>query len=465
MEKMAITVVLMLLLVAIMATPTFASGISFESLPHLSIQRSGAMTVSWDFSEANPAILYWSANPVEPPTMIFDHTEVLSSLVKHHSFEFPLWDVETVVYYKIVRDGVHSSVYSFSSLPRMYEQVNIVAYGNTGSNDVGGVHEQLMSWIGHYDPDVIVSGGNIVEDESSIPAWKNFFNTTAVGNTMSRIPYMAALGESDGGSNWMRFFDYPLTENYYIYSVGDVSFIYLDASQDYTVGSLQHNFLLGALYDIPDYNWKVVVFHNAPYSAGEVGNDALAQAHLVPYFEAYGVDLVISSNEASYQRLVHNGVNYIVTGGGGADLESVGSIAQTQYSESYHHYVELEFYHGVLGIVARRVDGTVMETFELTNLEVVEIPEKSEISMKIVPNPFNSTCLIDIDIPMGESLDWDFFLTDMSGRRIDRGWSIREVGSEHLSITWDASSLPTGVYMANLRTDSQTETRKIILAK
>ncbi len=40
MEKMAITVVLMLLLVAIMATPTFASGISFESLPHLSIQNN-----------------------------------------------------------------------------------------------------------------------------------------------------------------------------------------------------------------------------------------------------------------------------------------------------------------------------------------------------------------------------------------------------------------------------------------
>jgi acid phosphatase len=67
--------------------------------------------------------------------------------------------------------------------------------------------------------------------------------------------------------------------------------------------------------------WKIAVFHHPPYSCGfHSGNDDVV-AQWVPLFERYGVQLVLSGHEHSYQRFrARRGVTYVVHGGGGAVL-------------------------------------------------------------------------------------------------------------------------------------------------
>ena len=87
--------------------------------------------------------------------------------------------------------------------------------------------------------------------------------------------------------------------------------------------------------------WRIVVVHHPPYSAGYQGSSEDVRAAFVPLFERYGVQLVISGHDHDYQRSVPiDGVTYVVTGGA-AGTRRTGEDDFTAVSFSWHHFVEL----------------------------------------------------------------------------------------------------------------------------
>jgi predicted phosphodiesterase len=76
--------------------------------------------------------------------------------------------------------------------------------------------------------------------------------------------------------------------------------------------------------------WRFVVFHHPPYTGGRYAPDERIQRALVPAIEAAGVDVVFNGHDHNYQRSYPllgghpvepgNGVVYVVTGAGGAEL-------------------------------------------------------------------------------------------------------------------------------------------------
>jgi 3',5'-cyclic AMP phosphodiesterase CpdA len=76
--------------------------------------------------------------------------------------------------------------------------------------------------------------------------------------------------------------------------------------------------------------WRFVAFHHPPYTGGNYACDERIQRTLVPVFEATGVDVVFNGHDHTYQRTYplrggqivapEEGVLYIVTGAGGANL-------------------------------------------------------------------------------------------------------------------------------------------------
>jgi hypothetical protein len=131
-------------------------------------------------------------------------------------------------------------------------------------------------------------------------------------------------------------------EKFFAFSYGNVRVICLDTASasavPYGVGdwyqspqvppSAQYTWLDNE-FDSAAYvsaAWHIVVLHDPIYTCCNgyperqypVISDSLAAM-----FETHGVDVVFSAHNQIYERYSHNGVTYIVTGGGGADSNSL----------------------------------------------------------------------------------------------------------------------------------------------
>ncbi|MCD6595549.1 T9SS type A sorting domain-containing protein [bacterium] len=99
-------------------------------------------------------------------------------------------------------------------------------------------------------------------------------------------------------------------------------------------------------------------------------------------------------------------------------------------------------------------------------LAIEEKPNDGKIPDKITigapyPNPFNSVCQIDIDIPQTTIIKFGVF--DIDGRNILQFDKNLHTGS-HI-IKFDAGKLPSGIYFYRISADKTINTGKLILIK
>ena len=80
----------------------------------------------------------------------------------------------------------------------------------------------------------------------------------------------------------------------------------------------------------------------------------------------------------------------------------------------------------------------------------------------IYPNPFNSITNITYDLPVNSKIKIAVF--DISGQKVQSLLNSYQISGYH-SIKWDASSLSSGLYIFQLKTDNYIETRKITYLK
>ena len=99
-------------------------------------------------------------------------------------------------------------------------------------------------------------------------------------------------------------------------------------------------------------------------SAGHVSKETPT---LVPLFEKYNVQAVFAGHDHNYQRHVKNGIQYIVTGGGGAPLAKAepGLPGLTVKVESVEHYVTVKVEGKQAHVEAVALDGRVIDSVDL----------------------------------------------------------------------------------------------------
>jgi hypothetical protein len=78
------------------------------------------------------------------------------------------------------------------------------------------------------------------------------------------------------------------------------------------------------------------------------------------------------------------------------------------------------------------------------------------------PNPFNPQTSIDFDIPKRTHVKLNIY--DITGKYVTTLVDY-EYGSGSYRISWDASSLSSGVYFYSLQTTEYTMTKRMILLK
>lgn len=129
------------------------------------------------------------------------------------------------------------------------------------------------------------------------------------------VKFYAALGNHDEQNN--RFYK-PWNmngERYYTYTKKNVRFFVLDS--DY-IDPKQLDWITGQLRSSDD-DWKVVYFHHPLYSsAGRHGSEADLRLVLEPLFVRYGVNVVFSGHDHTYERMKpQKGIYYFVSGSAG----------------------------------------------------------------------------------------------------------------------------------------------------
>jgi hypothetical protein len=106
--------------------------------------------------------------------------------------------------------------------------------------------------------------------------------------------------------------------------------------------------------------------------------------------------------------------------------------------------------------------GTGLLTFTLTVVDnALNIPAKFDL-LQNYPNPFNPTSTIRYDIPKTTLVNISVF--DMLGRKINTLVN-EQKNPGHYEIVFDAREFASGIYIYRIKTDSFTQSKKMILMK
>ena len=166
---------------------------------------------------------------------------------------------------------------------------------------------------------------------------------------------------------------------YYSFDYGNAHFAVVDdntyfgaqdSGSDYSPGSGQWNWLSEDLSST-DREWKFVVFHIPGWDSNgtegvEWGGQTIIES-LYPLCRDHRVDVVFSSHVHNYQRQNYGGVNFIITGGAGAELSHIDSAYPqwTQFSLSCHHFITVEIDGRTFTSWGTDTSGNIFDVFNL----------------------------------------------------------------------------------------------------
>ena len=297
---------------------------------------------------------------------------------------------------------------------------------------------------------------------------------------ITRMNIFTTLGNhdviTDNGGVYLDDFYLPhnnpdSTERYYSFRWANAYFIALDTNQPFSPLSPQYFFLVDALND-PfrlTAGWTFVYMHHPPYVEHEIDPYGAQNIRnfLVPVFEEYGVDLVMTGHVHCYERGRLNGVNYITSGGGGGSLRQwKKNYDHIYFAESLHHFARLDVRGGELEITATDRDGRVFDRYVIDKTSPVfvqdnELPSGVSLSQNY-PNPFNPSTTVTYTLDRAGPIRLTVY--DLIGRIVSSlADGIQPAG--HHEARFDATDLPTGTYIYRLEVNGQSITRTMTLIR
>jgi hypothetical protein len=248
--------------------------------------------------------------------------------------------------------------------------VRALVFGDSGEG--GADQRALFAQMQTFPFDLMLHTGDIAYDDGTLADFESkFFGVYAP--LLTDAPVFPISGNHDyrtaDAAPFRQVFALPENggpdgrERWYSFDWGDVHFVALDTEK---IGDAQAAWLAADL-EANRLPWTIVYGHRPPYSSGEHGGDALFQRTFVPILDAHGVDLVLSGHEHHYERFrPQAGITYLVTGGGGRGVRSVGSGPTTAFSEAVIHCIVVEVEGPTLSLHA--IDGVGRE-FDSTTIQ------------------------------------------------------------------------------------------------
>jgi len=224
---------------------------------------------------------------------------------------------------------------------------------------------------------------------------------TSFDDTMGQLfarymyPYSGAYGP--GSSDFNRFFpipgnhdysdppggiaDYqaymPMSALYYHFHVPPyLHFFMVDTenADGIAPGSIQYEFFSSAIRQ-SNARWKILCAHRPPYTTGTSHEPTL---NMRWPFSEWGVDMVICGHNHHYERILLDGVCYVVSGGGGKSLygfTTPDANSEVRYNADYSAvYVDFDTYTARLRAI--NAEGTVVDEYTINKTPTSDDLEK-----------------------------------------------------------------------------------------
>jgi predicted MPP superfamily phosphohydrolase len=238
-----------------------------------------------------------------------------------------------------------------------------VAFGDLRTAPVSNIKDTdpvrrkaIIDAITKEKPAFIAVSGDLVLAGGDSLNWEQWEKETADW-TKAKIPVFPALGNHElfGNSakampNYFQHFPDLKENHYYAARVGNLQVLTLDSNLPELTGP-QSVWLKTMLDNLaPDVDFVLIMLHHPPYTnsrAGALGGHsarpeeiALAQWLEEKQKSLRAKLLVVAGHVHNYERYEHNGVMYVVSGGGGASPYSIPRNPSDIYREagtSYHY--------------------------------------------------------------------------------------------------------------------------------
>lgn len=227
---------------------------------------------------------------------------------------------------------------------------------------------------------ILLLGDNIYPNGDTIKYGENRFTALYKPLLDNKVQFKPILGNHDitgplgvgYPALWMsnqrenmRFFGMPYP--YYDFIMGDFHFFMLNTNKFH---HLQRDWLIRKLLESRQ-RWKIVCGHHPVFSSGFHGSSTYLRKRLKPLLEAGGANLYLSAHEHDYERFATiDGITYIVSGGGGADLRKFNRpVEGSLVRKSEHHFLMIEEKQDYLNIQAINRSGHIIDHLKLRSSE------------------------------------------------------------------------------------------------
>ncbi len=349
----------------LIACSTALAQAGFVKGPYLQNAQGGEVVIMWETAEAGDSRVDYGPTSAYG-SYVYDPTPVIV-----HEMAVVGLEPDSLYHYLVTSGSISSGDSTFQTAFIGSTPFRFVAYGD--SRTYADDHAAVVRAIIASSPRFVLHTGDFVTEGTSAANWQREFFDPAQP-LLRNTCLFPSLGNHEGHS--VHYFDLFSTPSgggiggaqWYSFDYGTAHFVCLDTDADYSPGSAQHSWLVSDL-EANDVEWIFVFTHYPAYSSGPHGGTAGVQTWLVPLFEQYGVDMVFTGHDHLYERSYKDGVHYITTGGGGANLYPCYATPNpySEYCVSAHHHCTIDV-SGLSAVMkARYNDGTVFDEVTLSH--------------------------------------------------------------------------------------------------
>lgn len=332
--------------------------------PYLQNVKPDAITIMWETDKPGPSVVEYGetkelgkkAESAEATTF---HEVTLNGLEPGKSY-----------YYRAVT-GDDSGKGRFHTTVGPDTPFRVAVWGDNRTNFFQ--HAEVARGIAKAKPDVAVNVGDVVTDGREYGQWtREYFKP--MSEFANNVPTFISIGNHEHNADWYyKYVSQPGNEAWFSFNYGNAHFTIFDSNQDYKPGSEQYKWLEADLASPEAQNaaWRFVFKHHPEYSEGwddpgYAGEPDMAK-YLMPLYEKYGVDIVFAGHTHDYERGALNGVTYIISGGGGAALDTQQQDIDhiTVYASEYQ-FCTIDIDANKLHFESVKPNGDVIDAFDLS---------------------------------------------------------------------------------------------------
>lgn len=241
--------------------------------------------------------------------------------------------------------------------------------GDFGSGNVNqiSVAGRMCKWRKSHPFGIVITTGDNIYPDGSPDLFRDRFFRPYACLLRDGVRFHASLGNHD----WQTRHGAPeLNEprfgmkgpNYVIRRAG-VRFVIANSNE------FDRKWLLRATRTGARDRWTVVAFHHPVLSPGLHGSTPGLQ-DLPTLLADRGVDLVLNGHDHLYAAINPvQGVRYVVTGGGGANVYPCLPSAATEVCEARHHFLYVSATANEITVQAVPVEGPPFDSFSTTGVD------------------------------------------------------------------------------------------------